>query len=263
MVNASLNWASFVGIALAASGAGLYALRSLRPRLARDHDIFFAAIALLCGGILFFQGWRLDPILQFNQFLLAGSAIFFAYESIRLRGAATEQAKRNTPIVDDERPVSRVYRADLEELNPYEERPAARRIRGSRDVRSERDEYEEEPGRRSTSRTGEARLGTGDRTRKRRPRPADGVTDAPSSNREDSDLWDDRPARSRGTSPSRAGNQSPASRPRRSRPASDEVAPSRDRRSEARNGVSSDYASSEYVDYRPIDTDEEDNWGNY
>jgi hypothetical protein len=118
MVNASLNWASFVGIALAASGAGLYALRSLRPRLARDHDIFFAAIALLCGGILFFQGWRLDPILQFNQFLLAGTAIFFAYESIRLRGAATEQAKRNTPIVDDERPVSRVYRADLEELNP-------------------------------------------------------------------------------------------------------------------------------------------------
>ena len=25
----------------------------------------------ICGGILFFQGWRLDPILQFGQFLLA------------------------------------------------------------------------------------------------------------------------------------------------------------------------------------------------
>jgi hypothetical protein len=260
MVNASLNWASFVGIALAASGAGLYALRSLRPRLARDHDIFFAAIALLCGGILFFQGWRLDPILQFNQFLLAGTAIFFAYESIRLRGAATEQAKRNTPIVDDERPVSRVYRADLEELNPYEDRPAARRIRGTRDARSERDEYEEESRRRPTSRTGEARLGTGtgDRTRKRRPRSTDASIDTPSS-REDSDLWDDRPARSRSTSPSRSGNQPPtaASRPRRSRPASDDVAP-RDRR-DARNGSS----SSEYVDYRPVDVDEEDNWGNY
>jgi hypothetical protein len=259
MVNASLNWASFVGIALAASGAGLYALRSLRPRLARDHDIFFAAIALLCGGILFFQGWRLDPILQFNQFLLAGTAIFFAYESIRLRGAATEQAKRNTPIVDDERPVSRVYRADLEELNPYEDRPAARRIRGTRDARSERDEYEEESRRRPTSRTGEARLGTGtgDRTRKRRPRSTDASIDTPSS-REDSDLWDDRPARSRSTSPSRSGNQPPtaASRPRRSRPASDDVAP-RDRR-DARNGSS----SSEYVDYRPVDVDEEDNWGN-
>ena len=264
MVNASLNWASFVGIALAASGAGLYALRSLRPRLARDHDIFFAAIALLCGGILFFQGWRLDPILQFNQFLLAGTAIFFAYESIRLRGAATEQAKRNTPIVDDERPVSRVYRADLEELNPYEDRPAARRIRGTRDVRSERDEYEEDTSRRPASRTGEARLGTGtgDRTRKRRPRPTEDVNDA-SNGRDSADLWDDRPARSRGAAPSRSGNQSPASRPRRSRPTTDDVSPSRDRRSESRNGVSSEYSSSEYVDYRPIDTDEEDNWGNY
>lgn len=258
MVNFALNPASLVGIVLALSGAGLYALRSYRPRLARDHDIFFAAIALLCGGILVFQGWRLDPILQFNQFLLAGAAIFFAYESIRLRGAATEQAKRNTPIVDDERPVSRVYRADLEELNPYEERPAARRIRGTRDVRSERDEYDEEAGRRSTNRTSEARLGTGDRTRKRRPRPTEDVTDVPSSNRENSDLWDDRPARSRGTSPSRPSNQSPASRPRRSRPVSDDVVPARDRRSDSRNGV-----SSEYVDYRPIDTDEEDNWGNY
>ena len=25
---------------------------------------------LLCSGILFFQGWRLDPILQFGVFLL-------------------------------------------------------------------------------------------------------------------------------------------------------------------------------------------------
>lgn len=260
MVNFAPNAASLVGIALALSGAGLYALRSYRPKLARDHDIFFAAIAILCGGILLFQGWRLDPILQFNQLLLAGSAMFFAYESIRLRGAATEQAKRNTPIVDDERPVSRVYRADLEELNPYEDRPAARRIRGTRDVRSERDEYEEESRRRPTSSTGEARLGTGgDRTRKRRPRSTDPSIDTPNS-REDSDLWDDRPARSRGTSSSRSGNQPPtsASRPRRSRPADDGGV--RDRRPDAtRNGA----PSSEYVDYRPVNTDEEDNWGNY
>ena len=259
MVNFALNPASLVGILLALSGVGLYALRSYRPRLARDHDIFFAAIALLCGGILVFQGWRLDPILQFNQFLLAASVMFFAYESIRLRGAATEQAKRNTPIVDDERPVSRVYRADLEELNPYDDRPAARRIRGTRDGRSERDEFEEESRRRPTSRTSEARLGTGDRTRKRRPRSADPSTDAPSS-REDSDLWDDRPSRSRSTTPSRSGNQPPtsASRPRRTRPSVDDSSP-RDRRPEGRNGS----PSSEYVDYRPVDTDEEDNWGNY
>ncbi|HGY5548181.1 MAG TPA: Ycf66 family protein, partial [Prochlorococcus sp.] len=30
---------------------------------------------LLVGGILFFQGWRLDPILQFGMFLLTAGVI--------------------------------------------------------------------------------------------------------------------------------------------------------------------------------------------
>ncbi len=101
MVNASLNWASIVGIVLAVCGGGLYFLRSFKPALARDYDVFFAAIGLLCGGILFFQGWRLDPILQFGQFLLAGTTVFFAYESVRLRGVATDQARRSSYFDDD------------------------------------------------------------------------------------------------------------------------------------------------------------------
>ncbi|BEV36809.1 Ycf66 family protein [Synechococcus sp. M16CYN] len=105
MVNASLNWASIVGIVLAIGGALLYFMRSFKPALARDYDVFFAAIGLLCGGILFFQGWRLDPILQFGQFLLAGTTVFFAYESVRLRGVATEQARRSA-YFDDEPSVS-------------------------------------------------------------------------------------------------------------------------------------------------------------
>ena len=56
MVNASLNWASIVGIVLAVGGALLYFMRSFKPALARDYDVFFAAVGLLCGGILFFQG---------------------------------------------------------------------------------------------------------------------------------------------------------------------------------------------------------------
>ena len=104
MVNASLNWASIVGIVLAVCGGGLYFLRSFKPALARDYDVFFAAIGLLCGGILFFQGWRLDPILQFGQFLLAGTTVFFAYESVRLRGIATDQARRSSFFEDDEMP---------------------------------------------------------------------------------------------------------------------------------------------------------------
>ena len=131
---------SLLGIGLVFCGLALYLLRSMRPNLARDHDIFFAAVSLLCGGILFFQGWRLDPILQFGQFLMTGSAIFFAVESIRLRGIVTQQPKRSTPVVDDDRPVSRNYRtyeAELEEIEPYEARPSApqRRIAGSRDGR--------------------------------------------------------------------------------------------------------------------------------
>ena len=102
MVNASLNWASIVGIVLAVCGGGLYFLRSFKPALARDYDVFFAAIGLLCGGILFFQGWRLDPILQFGQFLLAGTTVFFAYESVRLRGVATDQARRSSYFEEDQ-----------------------------------------------------------------------------------------------------------------------------------------------------------------
>ena len=104
MVNASLNWASIVGIVLAVGGAFLYFMRNFKPALARDYDVFFAAIGLLCGGILFFQGWRLDPILQFGQFLLAGTTVFFAYESVRLRGVTTEQARRSS-YFDDEEPA--------------------------------------------------------------------------------------------------------------------------------------------------------------
>jgi len=102
LVNASLNWASIVGIVLAVGGAFLYFMRSFKPALARDYDVFFAAVGLLCGGILFFQGWRLDPILQFGQFLLAGTTVFFAYESVRLRGVTTEQARRSSYFEDEE-----------------------------------------------------------------------------------------------------------------------------------------------------------------
>ena len=124
MVNFGLNAAAILGLFLAVAGAGLFFLRSIRPELARDYDIFFAAVGLLCGVILLFNGWRLDPILQFGQFLLTGTAVFFAFESIRMRGIATEQARRNTPTVDRDRPVSpnRVYtEAELDQIDPYDD----------------------------------------------------------------------------------------------------------------------------------------------
>ncbi|MFM2080806.1 MAG: hypothetical protein RLZZ219_1488 [Cyanobacteriota bacterium] len=144
MVNASLNWASIVGIVLAVGGALLYFMRSFKPALARDYDVFFAAVGLLCGGILFFQGWRLDPILQFGQFLLAGTTVFFAYESVRLRGVTTEQARRSSYFDDDEpapRPRMGGGRDWGDGVDRFDEpQPLRRRIRSRDDGYDEREE---------------------------------------------------------------------------------------------------------------------------
>ncbi len=141
MVNASLNWASIVGIVLAVCGGGLYFLRSFKPALARDYDVFFAAIGLLCGGILFFQGWRLDPILQFGQFLLAGTTVFFAYESVRLRGVATDQARRSSYFDDD--PISDGPRNSRTRFNDDYDR-FEESERPSRRFKPQEDEFEED-----------------------------------------------------------------------------------------------------------------------
>ncbi|WP_375502082.1 Ycf66 family protein [uncultured Nostoc sp.] len=44
--------------------------------------VFTPIIMLLCGIILFFQGWRLDPILQFEQFLLLLLIVYFTIKDI-------------------------------------------------------------------------------------------------------------------------------------------------------------------------------------
>lgn len=145
MVNASLNWASIVGIVLAVGGALLYFMRSFKPALARDYDVFFAAVGLLCGGILFFQGWRLDPILQFGQFLLAATTVFFGYESVRLRGVTTEQARRSSYFDDDDEPAPRPRMGGGRDVPDDADRfddpqPLRRRIRSRDDSYGEREE---------------------------------------------------------------------------------------------------------------------------
>ncbi|MDY7020678.1 MAG: Ycf66 family protein [Cyanobacteriota bacterium] len=275
MVNLGLNWSSLLGIILAVSGAGLYFLRSWRPKLARDHDIFFAAIGLLCGGILLFQGWRLDPILAFGQFLLTGSAIFFAVESIRLRGLATAQAKgrSSSRIVDEDRYVSDVYRVDaeLDELEPIDEyQPMARQIRGSRESSNR---YEDEDPRRSSSRRSTTdRPRSSDRPR-RRP-----VSRPDSRSRSYSDEWEasvetdstlERPSRSRRPS---SRTESPVDRSDRLDNRWDDVNPTRSTSkprknspiddtqptSHSRDRLSPDNNSTDYVDYRPVDYSDDD-----
>jgi len=73
MVNFGLN-SEYPGYLLAVAG-GLYFLLSVRPELSRDHDIFCChRFTLRLHSPV--PGWRLDPILQFGQLLLSGSAIF-------------------------------------------------------------------------------------------------------------------------------------------------------------------------------------------
>jgi hypothetical protein len=175
VVNASLNWASIVGIVLAVGGALLYFMRSFKPALARDYDVFFAAVGLLCGGILFFQGWRLDPILQFGQFLLAGTTVFFAYESVRLRGVTTEQARRSS-YFDDEEPAP---------VGPY--RP---RMGGRSWDEPERDRFDEpEPLRRRIP----SREADDDFYRMRRSSRA-AIPERAASRREEPPAWDNGPS---------------------------------------------------------------------
>nr|QWW92089.1 hypothetical protein [Spruceanthus planifolius] len=76
---------TIIGVALVTVGILLYALKDREPYVSRDYDFFFSSIGLLCGGILFFQGWRLDPILLLSQILLSGTTIFFIIETIFLR----------------------------------------------------------------------------------------------------------------------------------------------------------------------------------
>lgn len=270
------NPAALLGIALAVGGAGLYFLRNFRPQSARDQDIALAAVLLLCGAILFFQGWRLDPILTFGFFLMAGAASAFALETIRLRGATTEQAKRYTPLVDDERPVSRVYRAELDELSAVEDRPTTRRIRASRDYRSDDlDDYADEGRRRPSIRGSSDRSeqsGSSSSARKRRPsssssrpdsRPPSrsvdrGAWDDDTPRRSDRGVWDDdrqdSPSTRGSSSSSRPSSRGSSSRSKRPRP-TDDIA--------TRRG--SEPPAADYVDYQPIDysDDEADNSSNF
>ncbi len=275
-VNVGATPATFLGIFLAVAGAALYFLRTVRPELSRDQDIFFAAVGLLCGFILIFQGWRLDPILQFGQLLLVGTTVFFAVESIRLRGIATEQAKRNTKIVDDGRDVSenysynRRYKAEVDaELEPlpyddYEaERPRAR-IRGSRDDRSRNDDYySDEAPRRSERRNTRERPETTEKP-PRRPSSRRPVNPSPertddewgSSSRQKGDDWDNsgegrKPPRRGGNGNSRPETRNEDETPRARRRRSPNDSPVRRERED-------DATPTEYVDYKPLKQPDED-----
>jgi hypothetical protein len=258
MVNFGLNSASILGIFLAVAGAGLYFLRTIRPEVSRDYDIFFSAVGLLCGLILLFQGWRLDPILQFGQLLLTGSTVFFAVETIRLRGITTEQARRNSPIADDRRvSKTRVYtEAELDQIEPYEEEEEYsnnRRLRGYTEARPSRTtKTENEPPR--TSRNRRPASPPAEPKNSPRSRPARRPEPDNYNNWDDSsDVWEEKPAprRPRRPRPDDASTENASRPPRQRRPRPEENPSPRQYEDEA---------PAPYVDYQPIDESDPDTW---
>ena len=280
-VNIGTNPASILGIFLAIAGAGLYFLRTVRPELSRDQDIFFAAAGLLSGFLFIFQGWRSDRILQFGQLSLVGTTVYFAYERIRLRGIATQQAKRSTPIVDCARYVSDRYDyddrgrygAEVEDYDrdplPYDpyyedERPTSRpQIRGGRDSRSSRNEYYDDPAPRRPERRNVERI-EDDRPPRRRISSAKRTPSRSTSRLEKSDWdasprppvddWDNSPAEERRT-PRRSSD-----RPTRRRSDGDIIQPRtakkrrprRDSDSRRERGGMDEVIPTDYEDYNPI-----------
>ncbi len=125
-----------LAIVAALGGVGLYFVRNFRPELARDHDIFFSAIALVYGIILLAFNFRMEITTQLAQVLVVGFAGWFAVESLVLRQALSNQARRapSSPLVDDEEPIGSDYRVEIDptrEIAPRRDRDSARRMRGS------------------------------------------------------------------------------------------------------------------------------------
>ncbi|NUN63900.1 hypothetical protein HCU40_03830 [Pseudanabaena biceps] len=125
-----------LAIVAALGGVGLYFVRNFRPELARDHDIFFSAIALVYGIILLAFNFRMEITTQLAQVLVVGFAGWFAVESLVLRQSLANQSRRapSNPLVDDEEPIGSDYRVEIDptrEIASRRDRDASRRMRPS------------------------------------------------------------------------------------------------------------------------------------
>jgi hypothetical protein len=94
MVNVDVSPSVILGVGLIGAGVSLWQIRQARPWISRDYDVVVSCISLLVGGILIFQGWRLDPLLLFGQLMTTGAAVSFGIEALRLRSQMYEQDEK-------------------------------------------------------------------------------------------------------------------------------------------------------------------------
>jgi hypothetical protein len=92
---------ALLGLSLTIAGILLYLIRIKNKQISKDYDLFFSSVGCLCGGILMFQGWRLDPILLLCQMMSGATAIFFIAETIWLRNIYIEKEEINFEIYEN------------------------------------------------------------------------------------------------------------------------------------------------------------------
>jgi Ycf66 protein N-terminus len=251
------------GLILLVASIALFIFGRLKPELQRGSDSVYAIVGIVCALILFGSAFDLSLGMSFQQLLMIGTLIALMWENIQARqpknvgarrgmlddvrgwSSGRDVSRRGAPLVDDDRPVSQVYRAELEDLTPLGDQRASRRIRGDRNNRDDDWEGTRRSTRRNESADDAPRRPRGslngspmvddadDRPRRRTTRslpPDRSAEQTPNAS------WDDdKPVRR----PRLNGAESSSSRPKRTRPESS----TRRRSSE----------SSDYVDYQPVD----------
>lgn len=73
------TWIILLGVSLAAFGVGLFFLRSLYPKLARDYDAVFGIILCLCGILMLFQEFKSHRLIAY----LISRIIFLSHKCFR------------------------------------------------------------------------------------------------------------------------------------------------------------------------------------
>eukprot|EP01024_Parvocaulis_polyphysoides_P030854 TRINITY_DN28039_c0_g1_i2.p2 TRINITY_DN28039_c0_g1~~TRINITY_DN28039_c0_g1_i2.p2 ORF type:complete len:467 (-),score=37.95 TRINITY_DN28039_c0_g1_i2:487-1782(-) len=74
-----------LGGVMVGAGCYLYVVRQQNPKVSKDFDVIAATMMTVTGGILFLQGWRLDPLLLLSELLLATMVFYFANDALTLR----------------------------------------------------------------------------------------------------------------------------------------------------------------------------------
>lgn len=93
----------------------LYSLRFFKPQITREYDIVLSTIASVCGGVLAFQGWRLDPLLFTIYCLLVGALFAFSFELLQLRTLQVESPDSLDEPLDD--PLPNSFNGQVEQVD--------------------------------------------------------------------------------------------------------------------------------------------------